>query len=47
MPLFNRNTPLKIFYSFISFEILRLARNTGDHLTFLMLVNKLLDRMGK
>ena len=47
MPFYNSNIPSKIFYSSIGSEVLFLARNTSDHLTFIMLVNELFDRMSK
>ena len=47
MPLLNNNIPSKNFYSSIGSEILRLVRSTSDRLTFIMLINKLLDIMSK
>ena len=43
----NSNIPSKAIYSSTGFEILRLARNTSDNLTFKKLVNKLWYRMSK
>lgn len=47
LPFFDSNIPSKIFYSSNGFEILHLARNTSDHVTFIVLVNKLLGRISK
>ena len=47
MPLFNNSIPFKIFYSPMDSEILCLASNNSDHLSFITLVNKLLNRMSK
>ena len=38
---FNNNIPPEIFYSSIFSEVLRLDRNTSDHITFIMLVKKI------
>ena len=47
MPFFNSNVRSKISYSSIGFEILLFTRNVSDHLTFITLVNKLLNRVSK
>ena len=47
MPFFNSNVPSKTFDCSIGSEIPRLARNSSGHLTFIVLVNKLLDIMSK
>ena len=47
MPFFDSNIPSQIFYSFIGSKIFHLARNISGRLTFIMLVNKLLDRISK
>ena len=39
--------PSKVFYSSNNSKILRLARNINHHPTFIMLVDKLFDRMSK
>ena len=44
---FNSNMPSNIFYFSIGSEILRVVRNTRDCLTFIMLINKLLEIMRK
>ena len=41
MPFFNSNMPFKIFYSSIGFDILGLVRNTSEHVTFIIIVNKI------
>ena len=43
MLFLNSNIPSKIIYSFNDFETLRLTGNTVDHLTFIMLLNELLE----
>ena len=47
MPFFNNHKPSKILYFSIDSEILGLARNTSDCVTFIMLFDKLLDRISK
>ena len=47
IPFFNINRTSKIFYSFIGSNMVFLARNTSDRLTFIMQVNTLLDIMSK
>ena len=47
MVFFQNNIPSKIFYSFLGSDILHLARNTSDHFTIIMLVDKLLNRISK
>ena len=44
---FNGNIPSKIFYFSIGSEILRLARNNSDRITFIMLVYELLGAVSK
>ena len=46
-PFSNNNIPSKIFDSSTGSEILRLARNTSDRVTYIMEVNKLFDRISK
>ena len=47
MPFFNRKTPSNIFHSSTDSEIICSTINNTDRLTFIILVNKLLDRMSQ
>ena len=42
-----RNITSNIFYSCADSEIILLVRNTRDHITFIILIHKFLDRMSK
>ena len=47
MSFLNSNIPFKSFSSSTNFEIIRLARSTSGSLTFIMLVNKLMEIISK